>query len=344
LVEAEFPADYQKATAALVQQGNPSFTVNDGSWFQDEPAESKLLGVNGRASNSWLLFPAIYLNSVPGNVTLDFIARTFYKSGQEMLPVFDTCKTLLYVLAASTRDSLNGNHIMDTLDIVSLTTEWSPVSINLSALTEHTHLAFFIVRDMNNAASNVYLQVDSFDIDYRSVTCLGVSNIATSNLTAESVTISWDGTASEYGVFYTNTTTEKEDTVYSTSTSVNLTSLDNNTTYTFYVQPYCGENHTNPGPASSEDGFTTLEAVGNSASALSKKFEVSSNAGRISILNPSAIKMDRVEVTGTSGAVLQQKNAKTSGNVLLPAIKTPQVAIVKITSGNDEYTYKILVK
>ena len=340
----ELPADYQKASATLVQQGAASFTTTSGDWWQDEPMGSKLLGVNGKASNSWLLFPAIYLNSTPGDVTLDFIAKAFYKS--DTLPVFDTCRTQLYVLAASTRDSLNGNHVLDTVDVVTLSTEWSPVSVDLSALTEHLYLAFYLVKDgVSSAASSVYLQVDSFDIDYRSVPCPGVSNIQTSNLTATGVTISWEGTALEYGVFYTNATTGYEDTVYSQTTSADLTDLDEETTYTFYIQPYCGEDRTNPGtPSDGTDFFSTPESVASSLSALSKKFEISSSAGRISILNPSAVKIDRVEVTGINGVVLQQKNVKTSGNMLLPAVKTPQVAVVRIISGSNEYTYKILVK
>jgi hypothetical protein len=300
---------------------------------------SKLLGIQISVSNAWLLFPVIYLDPNPGNVTLDFVARAFYKL--DTSPVRDTCKAHLYVLAASTIDSLNGNHVVDTIDVVDITTDWSKVSVNLSACTEHTQLAFFLVRDADGY--NYYLQVDSFDIDYRSITCLGITNLQTSNLTSSSVTISWEGTALEYGVFYTNTEKETEDTVYTESTEVMLENLDAETLYTYYVEPYCGEDHTNPGPVS--DGFfTTEKGVGNGASALNRGFAVSSSAGRISIINPSAMVIDRVEVVSVSGVVLQQKSVRTSGNILLPAIKTPQVAVVKITSGGNEYTEKILVK
>jgi hypothetical protein len=342
---SDLPADYQKATAVLIQEGKPSFSDGNGDWWQDEPMGSYLLGINGKSNNSWLLFPTICLDTVPGDVTLDFAARAFYKNGQSEDPVFDTCKTKLYIVAASTKDSLNGNHVIDTVDLVAdLTTDWSKVQVDLSAYTKHTQLAFFLLRDENNAASKVYLQIDSIDIDYRSVTCLGVSNVQTGNLTATGVTISWEGTALEYGVFYTNATTSDEDTSYTTGTSVTLENLDENTTYTYYIQPYCGENHTNPGPASSEDFFNTPEKTGVIIPALQKDFAVSSNAGRISILNPSALKIDRVYVVSTTGAMLQQNSVRTSGNVLLPTIKTPQVVVVKVASGGNEYIYKILVK
>jgi hypothetical protein len=347
---ATLPADYRKAGSPLIQQGKPTFNMNETSsnWWQNEPIGDSLLGINGSGNNSWLLFPVIYLNDAPGDVTLDFSAKAFYRSGGNRLPVFDTCKTMLYVVAASTIDSLNGNHIIDTINITSLTTDWSRLSVDLSAFTKRTQLAFFLVADVNSAARNVYLQIDSIDIDYRSTTveCLGVSDIRTSDLTATGVTVSWNGTALEYGIFYKDAESSDEETIeYTAETSITLTGLNPGITYSYYIEPYCGENHTIPGPVMEEDYFTTLEATSiKAAVSASKDFVVSSNAGRISILNPSAVKIDRVEVVAMNGAVLQQKNVKTSSNILLSEIKVPQVVVVRIASDNNEYTYKILAK
>jgi hypothetical protein len=340
----ELPDGYRKATGLWKQEsGKPTLNIGGDAWFADEPMGSGLLGISVVANNGWLLFPVIYLNSEPGNVTLNFEARAFYKqSGVIIAPVSDTCKAKLYIVAASTIDSLNGNHTIDTINIVDLDTAWLPMSVDLSAFTKHTQLAFFLVKDAK--AFDVYLQIDSIDIDYRPV-CPAVTNIQTSDLTATGVTISWEGEATEYGVSYKKEDAEEYATTFTESTTITLSDLEEETTYLYYITPYCGEDHTNPGLPSEEESFSTLsssiEAVQQN---VSNRFVVSSNAGRISILNPSAMKIDRVEVVGTNGAILQQKNVKTSSNVLLSAIKTTQVAIVKVISDGNEYSYKILVE
>lgn len=128
-------------------------------------------------------------------------------------------------------------------------------AVDLSTYAGQTvRLVFYFEND--TSAYPPSLAIDNFVLDY-APSCLTPTNIATSNITYNSATISWTGNSDSYSyVISTEDTAPTGNTGTSTTDStVNLTDLESQTTYYWWVKPDCDtENTWHQGPS-----FTTNE-------------------------------------------------------------------------------------
>ena len=118
---------------------------------------------------------------------------------------------------------------------------WEYAAVNTNTYNGNgRYLAFRVPQDMTNT-----FYVDNVNVDYIP-SCVAVSNIQSSNVTATEADITWDagGFESSWNYFYGETgTVDITMTYLSQSTnqnSLHLTGLTPNTNYTVFVQSSCG--------------------------------------------------------------------------------------------------------
>ncbi len=103
----------------------------------------------------------------------------------------------------------------------------------------YTGTGSYIALRTQYPTSNWTLYLDDFTIEVQPA-CPIPNNIAASAVTANSATLTWQGTGNSYTVYYgtgTNTTTMDSRTVY--DDSVTLTGLSSYTTYNVYIVSHC---------------------------------------------------------------------------------------------------------
>ncbi|MDO5760239.1 MAG: fibronectin type III domain-containing protein, partial [Bacteroidota bacterium] len=126
----------------------------------------------------------------------------------------------------------------------------SITTINLSpyAFEEKTAMfssyegnGIYIALKLSGSSSYISAYIDDLYIE-DVPTCPAVQNVAVSNLTSDSATISWTGVSNAYRVRYKQTlSTEYTDSLVTTESSVVLSNLSANTEYFVEVAPDCDE-------------------------------------------------------------------------------------------------------
>lgn len=126
--------------------------------------------------------------------------------------------------------------VIDTINLT-YTNYWESHQVLCDNYTGNgSYLAFRV----NNAGNNSVL-IDNLVVDYLP-SCLPASNLAVSNLTTTSATISWTANGYDYGVYLIGA-----DTTYYTARDnyITFTNLQPSSTYTVIVVTYCGADTAN---------------------------------------------------------------------------------------------------
>ncbi|MEG1572317.1 MAG: fibronectin type III domain-containing protein [Bacteroidales bacterium] len=176
--------------------------------------------------------------------------------------------------------------------------------------------------------------------------CAMPTHLRTSAITETSAMLQWEGAAIHkyWNVRYRKVGAERMDTVlYLQKTQLELTQLVKNTAYTWSVQALCDEFLSSEW-ASPEGEFTTI-GVGNMPSKEYKEnFGVSAKYGQISILNPQALCIDKVEIVSTNGQILDTYKVKTNQNILIPTSLKEPIVILRLYTQNQQLNYKIYLQ
>lgn len=168
---------------------------------------------------------------------------------------------------------------------------------------------------------------------------------APANLDAEegstSADLSWTGddNHSYYWLYYRPTAVSSfADTLEVYQTYYTLENLEPNTAYVWTLRAICDDTWISE-PAVME--FTT-EDVANEAGALAG-LKVGAQNRRIAIWNESGIWIDRVDVLSVGGMLLYSTEVMASDHVLLPELNQGGLVLVRIVSGQDMATYKVVL-
>ena len=123
---------------------------------------------------------------------------------------------------------------------VRLDTVFDEYSVELDAVSGVKRLAFFYFNQTYTETNFVGEPAAVDDINIVYTTCPRPTNVTYTNVTANSATISWGGSASGYYVYYRRDDQQSIDSVYTTSNSITLTNLTSNGTYLLAVKSVCG--------------------------------------------------------------------------------------------------------
>ncbi|MBO7227642.1 MAG: fibronectin type III domain-containing protein [Bacteroidales bacterium] len=122
---------------------------------------------------------------------------------------------------------------------VRLDTVYDEYAVELDAVSGVKRLAFYY---FNQTHAGTFVggpaAVDDINIDY--TTCPRPTHVTATNLTPNSATITWGGSASGYYVYYRAEDQQSIDSIYTTSNTITLTNLTSNTSYLLAVKSICG--------------------------------------------------------------------------------------------------------
>ena len=122
---------------------------------------------------------------------------------------------------------------------VRLDTVYDEYAVELDAVSGIKRLAFYYF-NQTHAGTFVGGPAAVDDINMVYTTCPRPTNVAATNLTTNSATISWNGSASGYYVYYRRDDQQSIDSVYTTSNTITLTNLTSSGTYLLAVKSICG--------------------------------------------------------------------------------------------------------
>ena len=123
---------------------------------------------------------------------------------------------------------------------VRLDTVFDEYTVELDAVSGVKRLAFYYCNQTYTGTNFVGEPAAVDDINITYTTCPRPTNLVASNITSSSATLSWDGSASGYIVYYLESTDTVVYTQYTTSNTFVLTGLTGPREYYWAVQAICG--------------------------------------------------------------------------------------------------------
>ena len=213
-------------------------------------------------------------------------------------------------------------------------------TVTISGIYEELHVAYNVaIRSTCSAAAGDTSEWTETLVFTTPMPQCGAPTNLQSQVSAHSADLSWTAGAENdyFQLMYRPVSSSAFDTTDVYRTTYTLQDLDERTAYVWQLQGICDDLLASP-LATAE--FTT-EGSGNETASESG-FTVRSVDGRICILNPGLLPMDRVEVFDASGRLLYSQDVQTTDNLLLPEIEAaPGLKILRIFSGNGSVTFKI---
>lgn len=253
---ATFPAS---GDVELTPMASSFKMVNAGSNGEKAPGSSLLV----MFSHYWMVLPTLGMEATEAPASLKMNVKAFRSVSGNYEKLADDHAAYVLVLV-SNNSGFSASEIMDTIFLKDLGTEYSEYELDLSGRTRQLHIALALCNpDIDYGTDPTsYFVLDSVRVAYEPgmTPCYEVEDIRQFGLTEQGITLSWSGYSLEYGIILTNQETSVVDTFYTTETEYTFTGLDNNTLYTYQIEPYCEEGRQSAGPLSQEGFFTTEKA------------------------------------------------------------------------------------
>lgn len=259
------PEDFQTFSGSLPDSGDAVLQTNTGGFsIIYDGKDGNALGIGLSRSDQWVVFPEISLENLPGDLELGFKAKAFMNKYPDYPALPEDCSIPILVLASQDKN-FQASEVVDTLFPHELEPEYTEVSVLLPTRSERLYLALTLPAHedygtMEDLADYLSFQfaLDSVHLDYiGDIPCPAVTDIRQSGLTTDGITLSWSGSALEYGILLENTSTSETDTIYTTENEYTLTGLNPGTLYLYHILSFCEEGHQSPGELSEEGFFTT---------------------------------------------------------------------------------------
>ena len=174
--------------------------------------------------------------------TLTFKAKAGGNPGSSTadgLAVFVVDPSVIVNSSSSYRTSPWGSvTYLDVLALVRMDSVFNEYSVQIDNLSGVKRLVFFYFNQSGTMVGGP-AAIDDINIDY--TTCMRPTNIAVSNITSSTATLSWDASASGYIVYYRAANDSIEYTQTSTSNTCTITGLtDSPREYYWSVKAICG--------------------------------------------------------------------------------------------------------
>ncbi len=219
------------------------------------------LSASAQGLNASLFFPPFCLEDMAAPASLRFQYKAWYNASV-MNPDYDTVgdrsEARILVLCSSDKQ-FDTADVVDTLHVQDMGLDFAEYVLDLSERTRQVYVGLMLENPASASTDrNSYFVIDSIEADYEGdIPCLPVEDVNQYDLTTHGITLAWTGYSLEYGIYYTNATTGKVDTVYTTETRYVLEGLEPGTRYNYYIQSFCEEGHRSPGALSERFFFWT---------------------------------------------------------------------------------------
>lgn len=265
----DLPADKQEP-ARITPTGSVDHI---GFGLRTNGDDYKTMGVSfNLPTGAWLTTEAICLEDEPLPAAFTFFYRAqrlltageITEGGAEVGEV-DAGSAFRVMALVSTDGSFRRADSVGVLAVQDFKMTRQAFTIDLSAYKGRVYIALYAENpdvkaadfDQNAAGRNIFI-VDSLDARFTAdQPCDPVTDIFQSDITYEGITLSWNGYALSYGIRLVNLDTEEERMVYTDRTTYTFDDLTQGTRYIYYIQGYCGEEHSHPSAWSEENFFMT---------------------------------------------------------------------------------------
>lgn len=203
------------------------------------PAGHYQINIYGSSIHHWMITPEIDLSEASSPLLSFDAAFTVYTSGSTSPATgFENNPTQAFKILVST----DNGQTWDLATNISLTSiassTYIPQFVNLSeyAGEEAVRIAFYAQSlqaggDNNLHIDNILIEESTGEI------CYPVTNLAASDVTSESATLTWEGETDSYMVYTYTATDTTYDPVY--ENSIDLDNLEANTTYSYGIAAVC---------------------------------------------------------------------------------------------------------
>lgn len=257
----------QNLTAIDLRSEAPQWTIAQDA---SETQNTVLVNYLDQNPNAWLVFPAINTDNA-GLIKLDMNLSAWGFADQYTTTVQEAKKTSdsLWIFVSSTGNFSTDRHVVGFVEIDSLHYKVENDAVIYDSFSfefeveeeekEYSIALYVQAPNANMMGFNEFtiLAVRNVDMAYSTIFPPAVTNLTTSNLRKDSVTISWEGTADEYRLLWKELSSNADyDTVKTEKTSHTLSGLKPDTQYAYLVYGiYGGVN----GRLSAVKTFTTLD-------------------------------------------------------------------------------------
>lgn len=249
----------------------PTFIGDGWGWsapqhFANNPERTALMCDNGDKS-AWLVTPPLYIRETGYNFkqTFSFTLNTLRRKNEDdgSFSKEDGVKTTMEGVKLYVLMSKNGSFtIDDTLRTFALDLEgFNQASIELPVAVEGRVQFAFLYTSKGNFEDGQYeCELSNLHFDYNETPCLPVENLRSTATSPNAISLSWQGEAMAYGIYWkqTSATEFNETPKVVTETEATVEGLTESTQYDFKVVGFCSEDHSSASaPVLLEGIFTT---------------------------------------------------------------------------------------
>lgn len=219
--------------------------------FDNKPERTALMCYNGD-KNAWLVTPTIYIRELGYNFeqTFSFTLNTLRRKNEDDggYSKEDGVKTTLEGVKLYVLMSKNGSFtIDDTLRTFALDQEgFNQATIELPVAVEgRVQFAFLYTSNGSYDDAQYECELSNLHFDYNETPCLPVENLRSTATRPNAISLSWQGEAMAYGIYWkqTSATEYNETPKVVTETEATVEGLTESTQYDFKVVGFCSEDH-----------------------------------------------------------------------------------------------------
>lgn len=173
--------------------------------------------------------------------------------------------------------------------------------------------------------------------------CVAPKNLRVEEIGEGEATLLWDADESNLSWdlnWRATAVTSWNEVLGMTETSCKLTELEPETAYIYRVMATCDEGRTSGW--SEQVKFTTLESGIDAIT--SADFAVYTKAGMLNVINAEGIQIDDIAIYDADGKLLGAYEINSTDNVLVNTNISGKITVVKIISGQQTLTFKVVFK
>lgn len=196
------------------------------------------VNIYGTSCKKWIITPEIDLGEVENPLlTFDAAFTVYTSSSNEPASGFESNTSQAFKVLVTT-DGGQTWTLASNINLSAIASStYVPQYVNLSAYAGNTvRIAFYAQSTVSGGDNN--LHIDNIEVNESTGDiCYPVTDLAASDVTSESATLTWEGETDSYMVYTYTATDTTYDQVY--ENSIDLDNLEANTTYSYGIAAVC---------------------------------------------------------------------------------------------------------